>query len=603
MHGPARVWRFPKRFAKDPAVLPRAAHSAFPFPFCIRAFALVSLAGCGSCGASSSPSVADTGASALEPPVPAPDGLLADLWIRAPDTMWGRVQHGASGALELMPSSAGGLVTALVGLDPAIGPLVDGHATSYGVLADSGGAVAWALALPLTDGRHALATLVDGDVARFTAHDVGAMHVLARGDRPLSASAAVANGWLLVAANDADLARLAPYAYRTLPTKPAPSCTAAVVAVAAREALSGPLSARAHATWNDARAWLKERDDDARSRHGGRAPDFGDPAEVLSSLDAIVGRKIALVADAEQARLEIDAGDDDVHADLFVEPRRGGAGDAGAEAIVAAMHPGDARPLADVSADAVIAMMTRDEAAARADDARDEAASVARILGARLRPDDAKAVGDAFDAWARARGDWVTVGVAWGRARALWLTTPAADGPAATQAVRGIVELGRRAGFTEPLAGLLHVRPPTLGQVDLAGLGKADSAVLAPVAANGDKADRGGAPPAAIGVAWAAQDGNLVVAAAEDAPKTLAAEAHPSTRLGDDPRAARAVAALDGAASFVLLAQPLRLDPARVSAPSAPALFAAGRRDAAAWVHLDLADPLLRELASALAGL
>jgi hypothetical protein len=94
-----------------------------------------------------------------------------------------------------------------------------------------------------------------------------------------------------------------------------------------------------------------------------------------------------------------------------------------------------------------------------------------------------------------------------------------------------------------------------------------------------------------------------VVAAAEDAPKALAAEARPTAHLGDDPRVARALAALDGAATLVVLTQPLHLDPTRATAPSAPALFAAGRRDGAAWAHLSLADPLLRELASALAGL
>src|ERR1019366_4743583 len=66
-------------------------------------FVLLGGAGCGSCGEPSGGQEAGAAALTPEPPVPAPSGLLAEAWIHAPDSAWGEIQRGVSGAVALLP--------------------------------------------------------------------------------------------------------------------------------------------------------------------------------------------------------------------------------------------------------------------------------------------------------------------------------------------------------------------------------------------------------------------------------------------------------------------------------------------------------------------
>ena len=113
---------------------------------------------------------------------------------------------------------------------------------------------------------------------------------------------------------------------RTLPTKTAPAEAGAIVADVPQPALAGALSAWLGARWGETRAWLASSDDDQRAKHGGRAPDFGDPRPIVDALDGMVTRRIALLAGARGARVVVDAGDDDVHAELLVTPGTDEAG-------------------------------------------------------------------------------------------------------------------------------------------------------------------------------------------------------------------------------------------------------------------------------------
>ena len=94
-----------------------------------------------------------------------------------------------------------------------------------------------------------------------------------------------------------------------------------------------------------------------------------------------------------------------------------------------------------------------------------------------------------------------------------------------------------------------------------------------------------------------------MVAIGDAAPQLLAAQAAPAATLGEDPGVARAIADLGSDAAFALVAQPLRLDPARAEVGSAPAIVAVGRRGGDLWARLELADGLLRELVRLGAGL
>ncbi len=202
---------------------------------------MVGSAGCGSCGA---PSGTPTDAGVLEavdPPVPAPAGLLAEIEVRAPDAAWAKLQQGVSGAVALLPPTVGELACAFAGLDPSAAKLVDGQATSYVVLGDGGAdeAPAWVAALPVADASQARSMLLGADgsdaAGPYSAHDAAGMRVLSSAGHPLSVTAALARGtrprgWLVLASSEEALIRLGPFAVRTLPTKPDAPEPGAIVA-------------------------------------------------------------------------------------------------------------------------------------------------------------------------------------------------------------------------------------------------------------------------------------------------------------------------------------------------------------------------------------
>jgi len=554
------------------------------------ALAALHLSACGSCGSrTGGTGAADAAVASAFPPVPQPDGLVAQGWVRAPDALWARVQNGVSGAVALLPPDVGSLVCAAVGLDPKLAPLVDGKALSYFVAADAPGeGLAWAAAVPLKDPQGARALLLGSDASAYTARTEGGMQVLSRTGKPLEAAAAIAGqSWLVVARNDADLVRLGPYAWRTMPTLPAPDATAAVVADVPGSALAGPLAARMRARWAEARQWLEDTDREQREHHGGRAPDFGDPRAIIASLDALVQRRMALVAQGRGAHVELDAGDDDVHVDVRLQP---GAAEAGAD-LVTAMRTGDERPLGELPADTLLAVLSRSDASMRAEDATDTKAALAGALGEKAKQDDRRAIERTIDDWTAARGDWMTGAVAWGAERGLWLRTPSSN--AGPGAVREWIDLARRPVLGEPLRSLFQLGPPTVTTTSVADVTDATLATFAPPKGP------------SLGVAWGMHDGELLVAAGAHAPKLLGAQATPPARLGDDPRLAAALAALGSDASFTLVSEPLRLDSTRGASHEAvaPLVFAWGRRGGDAWARVDAANELLRELVRMKAGL
>jgi hypothetical protein len=559
----------------------------------------LALGGCGSCAKAKSPPN-DAGV-VEEAPVPAPDGLLFEAWLRAPDAAWGRLQRGASGALAILPPNVGQLVCGLAGLDSDLAPLVDGSATSFAVVAERGhGDLAWVIALPMRDDARAATLLLSGDVARYAARTERGLRIVSRLDMPLETAVALAHGWLLLARDESALLALGPYAARTMPTKPSPPSTAFAVAAAPRSAMAGAIAAALAAQWDTARAWLAASDQQDRANHGGRAPDFGDSRAILETLDAVVRKRVAWVAGAQGARLELDIADDHVRADLTVAapaPESSAQG----ESLVETMHPGDARPLAQVPSDALLALLVRDDAAGRTASARDMESALETSLGDRLKHDDARAARAALDDWARGRGDWLTASLAWGGTRGLWIRTPAADAPVATRAVRELVGLVQRPAFGDFVAARFSLGPPSIAAAGTAAFGGGGGATVATFSPRNGPRD----PKAsAFGVAWGVRDEGLSLAIGDAAAQLLAAQATPKATLGDDPLVARAIADLGSDAAFSLVAQPLRLDPARgqEGAGSAPAVVAVGRRGGDLWARVEIADPLLRELVRLGAG-
>jgi len=552
----------------------------------VLALALGLATGCGSCSKSSDATAPEASAAVIapEPPVPAPERLLAEMVVATPDATWKRVQQGVGGAAGILPNSFAGVVCALAGLDPPVANEVDGAAPAYAAIGEGqGDAIAFAIAMKLADAARTQTTLFDAENARFNAKDAGGMRVVVGKSLPLRLTVAIArSGWLVVASSEADLARLAPYAYRTLPTRPAQA--SAVAIDVPRSALAGAVRARAAASWGGTKAWLLARDADERKKHGGRAADFGDPPAIVACVDAAIERRLAIVGDLAGAHVDFDASEDDVH--LVATLKAGG--DAATKRFDA-MKPGAAAPLLEAPADAAVAWIVRDDAAERASDAHDIEQCVESALGKRIGDDDKKRLAALADEWAKLRGDWLLGTAMSSASRGLVVRGPSPDADAAARAVRDATQLFQRPFLADPLKRLLRVREIAPSKVDAPPLGKVDVVTLVRDEPKAEK-DKPKLPSAPLGLAWLAGNGELSLALGESPAALLATATKPKAKLGDDARAARAIGAIETNAIFAIVAQ----YGAKGAGP--PAVFAWGRRERDGWARLEVGYGVLREI-------
>jgi hypothetical protein len=176
---------------------------------------------------------------------------------------------------------------------------------------------------------------------------------------PEGPSFAVSGNYLLLGRGKEVIERCASFVTRTLSARPLP--TEDVTVTATRSALAGPLSSRLNRLWQ---SWKKDREaDDAalRAKHGGSAPDFGDPAEALADMDARAARFFAVLGDLEEARLAVSVDPTEPEAAeryrAVARLKTRAAGPAAEE--LGAMTVGGLEPLLALPASVGIAFLTR----------------------------------------------------------------------------------------------------------------------------------------------------------------------------------------------------------------------------------------------------
>lgn len=533
--------------------------------------------------------------------VPAPADLLCDLYVASPNASWGRLQRGVGGAAGILPTTLPAVLIALTGLDPRLATELDGTSPMYGAVAGDPADPGVALAMKLVDARRARALFAGGEGAPYTARDAGGITLLdpateakGRGAGVEIAIAIAPNGYLLAARRQADVERLGPYVTRTLPARTLPAESA--VLDVPRAALKTLLEPKLEALWKDGKAFLLAEDERARAARG-RAPDFADPAAIVAAVDAVLARRLAILGDLEGVRIGLDVGDEATVITATLKPREG---EGPARAWIASMSVGDASEVLALPATSLLALSSREGEAERVDQAAKLEEAVASSLGPRLK--EPSRLHEAFASIAKARGDSLAVALDLEGAASVLVRAPVRDGDAADAAVRGALDLAR----VEPFRDLLGVRGVSSGAEELPGLGKVSTMTItrAPREAKEGALDRArgeparGAPraPSPIGFAWTVEraSGSLALGAGAEPVATLRTGVRPERKLGDEPSVTRFASALGGEAATIVVAQPLRLDPSRASAPAAPLGIAVGRRGGAAFVRLDVATELLR---------
>ena len=537
-----------------------------------------------------------------EPALPAPAGLLADVYMATPNSSWAKLQRNIGGAVGILPASAGGIICAAAGLDPFVAAEIDGAAPIYGVIAGDPTNAGFVIAMKLVDLRKARAMLVDGDTARFTPkEDAGVTELVPKGGRETDAPVVVGlspNGYVLVARRSANLLELGPYVSRTLPKKPLPSDGALVFDVP-RSALGAVMKPKLEQLWASAKAFLLVEDEAMRRNHGGRAPDYGDPKAIIGAADGWVTKRIGVVGDLEKMRIAVDVIEDGLSIVSTMTPV---AGAGPARKWTDGMKVGDTAPFAALPVTTAAALVMRDSEEDRAEQSSALETAITSALGARLAEGDGKKLHEVLQDFTKARGDVITSALAWTEPQGIALRAPVRDADAAGRAMRGAVDLAKITPFKE----LLHVRDVTSSTEEVPELGKASVAMFAREVPRPPGAGRDGGAPATIrgparkselGLAWVVTGDVLSVASSETPVATLSAVARPERKLSDEPAIKRSLAALGADASAVLVVQPLRFDVARANLPAAPLVIALGRKNTDATFRVDVANGLLRELA------
>jgi hypothetical protein len=564
----------------------------------------VAAGACSKCGSNTDANLADV----AEPPVPAPEALIADVYVSTPNASWGRLQRGIGGAVGILPPGVGGMVCTTCGIDFSFSDEIDGTAPAFAVVAGDPADPTWALALKLTDVRRARGALAGDDTSRFNAKELGngVTEMVPKqppppGTPPPTTVGLTKNGYLVVVKREPDLARLAPYVTRTLPSRPLPA--GAIAVDVPRSAIDKILAPKLDAAWNDGKIFLLAQDARMRKAHGGRPPDYGDADQIVAAIDAIIGRRLAIVHDLEKMRLSFEVGDQNVTIDATLTPVAGGAT---AAKWVGGMKTGDAKAVLALPQASAIAFTTRDNEDDRAAQAAELEKSVTQSLGTRISEADTKKLHDVVSDWTTARGETLGASVVWDEPRSYFLRAAVKDGDAADRAVRAMLDLARAPPFKE----MLRTKDIAFAHEEAAPLGKVSVATITRMPRDG------GAPPPRlsidagvpranepIAVAWTVENEGVDVASGEEAKNALVTSARPEKKLGEDPSVRAAVTPLGSTASTILVAQPLRFDPKRANLGVAPLVIGVGKKDSDAYVRIDVSDGLLREVSRFLMGI
>ena len=546
----------------------------------------------------------------VAPPVPAPEGLMGEIVVPHPDRTWEAVRD-ALGPMPLLPVSAAvflgdalGLpVAALEQLDlvvPLVGAVVEAHETFVTVVG-----------IHVKDGARLveLVTAPGGHFSKGPSQDgITALTSTAKSD---AWSYAVAGNYLVVAKDAETLRRVAPFVSRTLASRPPP--TEDVVAIASQGSLQGSIARRAKQIWA---SWKHDREsDDAalRAKHGGSAPDFGDPAEALADIDSKVDRFFAILSDLSESRLAvvIDPKAPEhaatLRASLTMKPQSP-SGPAGRE--IETMPVAGAEPLLSLPASTAVAVLTRDTPELREQSSTEQVGAIAKVLGGRLDADDKDKIESAFRSWSAGRGDWLTAGLVWA-------------GPAKAAILRGAVanpvELGRGATAMLKLLGVRAIAEPLsnwVGDLKLSwgpAAGAGEGAVQTvhvvrrpPKVQLRHDRDRP-AQNDAFDIVWSIGKDVFAGAAGQDAKGAFAAlqKADNGKTLAQVPFLSRTLERLGPTLSFALFVDSSKLAEASPSGgEGSPILLTYGKdRQNQAWLELDAPTSVLTAYATLLNGL
>jgi hypothetical protein len=505
--------------------------------------------------------------------VPAPPGLVAEIIVARPDRTWDTVRAKLRATTALVPSSPAVFLGGALGLPLGVLEQLDFNIPIVGAVVEEGGALAALGAIHVKDGQRVVQLMTTG-TPRFAKEQKPAAettHLIPVPADPEGLSFAVSGNYLVVGRGKELLERWAPFVTRTLTARPLPEED--ISASAAQNALAGPVASRLTRLWQ---AWKKDREADdvaMRAKHGGSAPDFGDPAEALADMDAKVARFFTVLGDLEEARLAITVNPIEPNAPdryrAVARLKARGTGPAAEE--LATMTVAGLDPLLALPASVGIAFLTRDSREVRERSAVAQVDAMAKVFGGRLAASDRTKIETAFRTFARGRGDWLTGGLVVGPARGAVIRGSVSERADIDQSAFALLDLLSVRAIAEPIAnwigdmkvsGMESARAAGETEVRAVRVVRRPSKVKLPrdKSDKSDKADKTGESDT-FDVVWAIGKEIFVGAAGRDARQTLTSLEKPeeSATLARMAHLKSAAARFGPTVAFALLVDTARL--------------------------------------------
>ena len=386
--------------------------------------------------------------------LPEPAGILADFRLAHPDATFRSLRELGRPLSALLPAGFPMLAASLLGLPPLTADSFDPELPVVGLLIQNGASPpSWLLALHVVSGPELVAKLCTGNQAPFRAlASAPAGLSLIQPSAPSAKAApalAVFDNYLLIAESAESLLSAGPYAARMLPKRPA--ARAAIALRFSHPALESKLVPALRGLWAAYRTRLAHMDQTDRSAHGGRSPDFADPAQVILGADALVESLLSLVDGAAALELDLEPFANRLDATVLLEPELGSE----VQTKLAALAEADARTLLTLPAETQFALglsRTNDEREAAGKTAGDD---WVRLLGARLSERDAQQLRGVLADWELGRGTQTSYGFLGGSEPGAFLVAKVADAARLKRAGPGFFGLLALPGVRAPLAEFL----------------------------------------------------------------------------------------------------------------------------------------------------
>ena len=540
------------------------------------------------------------------PDLPEPAGVLGELRLANPDTTYRALRELGSPLSSLLPAGFPMLAATLAGLPPLSADSFDADLPGVGLLVQgANGAPGWVLAAHVVSGPELVAKLTTGDHAPFHVAKTSApgLTSLAASSPPGAVlepplfALGVFDNYLLAASSAEVLAAAGPYSARMLPRHPAAQAPLALRFT--QRALEGQVVPALRSVWAGYRTRLTHLDQSDRSAHGGRAPDFADPAQVILGADAVVESLFSLIEGASALELDLAPFPKRLDVTLALEPEAG----SDVQQKLAALAPGNARGLLSLPAETEFALGLSRSAEDRAVAAKAAGDDWVRLFGTRLGERDADRVRAVLSDWELGRGGETRYGFLGGSEPGAFLVTRVEDGARLKRAGSGLFSLLALPGLRAPLVEF--VGQPKVSEVPAPEGALPDVTRRKLVFTPG--AHQPAVPP--LSFAWLVDDHDGFAAASKNADAALklvvhgAHGEHPTLAAAQPELGAAVERASDQVALYAYLDARLAFAAAGGNSPEpAPLLLSIGKRGSNASVRLEIEKPALDLVMRGLTG-